>query len=71
MPLGMTPNANWPTPSDEEFPTGIQFQLNGENLGGPDVTTFNIVAGTSGQPFSFTRGEGEEAGVLTLVIPVV
>lgn len=71
MAFGMTPNAAFPPPASEDFPQGLQFQLDGVNLGGADVTTFNVVAGTSGQPFSFTRGEGENAGVVTLVIPVV
>lgn len=71
MPYGMTPNAGFPPPASDDFPQGIQFQLDGENLGGPDVTTFNVVLAGSGQPASFTRGEGENAGVVTLVIPVV
>jgi hypothetical protein len=67
----MAPNAGFPPPAADDFPQGIQFQLDGVDLGGTDVTTFNVVAGSSGQPFSFTRGEGENAGVVTLVIPVV
>lgn len=71
MPFGLTPSAGFPPPASDDFPQGLQFQLNGENLGGPDVTTFNVVAGGSGQAFSFTRGVGEDANVVTLVIPVV
>lgn len=70
MALGMTP-AGFPPPASENFPRYIQIQFNGEDLGGPDATTINFVAGSSGQPFSVTRGEGENAGVITVVIPTV
>lgn len=69
--FGLTPSGAFPPPEAETFPTGLQFQFNGANLGGPDVTTFNVVAGGSGQPLSMTRGVGEDAGVVTLTIPVV
>lgn len=71
MAFGMTPSNGFPPPASDEFPQFIQFQFNGVDLGGPDVTTVNFVAGSSGQPFSVSRGEGENAGVLTVVIPVV
>jgi hypothetical protein len=71
MSFGMTPATNWPVPTSDGFPEFIQFQFNGVNLGGPDADTVNFVAGGSGQPFSVTRGEGENANVITVVIPVV
>ncbi len=69
--FALTPSVGFPPVTPDEFPTGIQFQLDGEDLGGPDVTTFNVVLAGSGQPASFTRGTGEFASVVTLVIPVV
>ena len=69
--FAMTPASGFNPQTAGPFPTGIQFQLNGEDLGLPTVTTFNVVAGGSGQPFSFTRGTGEDADTVTLVIPVV
>lgn len=69
--FGMTASSGFPPPASDDFPRGLQFQFNGENVGGTSFTTFNIVAGTSGQPLSLTAGEGENAGVITLVIPVV
>ena len=69
--FAMTPASGFNPQTAEEFPTGVQFQLDGEDLGGPDVTTFNLVLGGSGQVASFTRGTGVFAGTVTLVIPVV
>lgn len=69
--FSMTPATGFNPQTPDEFPVGLQFQLDGEDLGGPDVDTFNVVQGGSGQPFSFTRGTGANSNVVTLVIPVV
>lgn len=69
--FSLTPSGNFPPPAADGFPQFIQFQFNGVNLGGPDADTVNFVAGGSGQPFSVTRGVGEDANVITVVIPVV
>ncbi len=71
MPFGVTPSSGFPPPASDDFPQGLQFQFNGVNVGGTSFTTLNIVAGGSGQALSLTAGEGENAGVITLVIPVV
>lgn len=71
MAFGMTPSAGYPPPASTDFPQGLQFQFNGVNVGGTSFTTFNIVAGGSGQALSLTAGVGEDAGTITLVIPVV
>lgn len=64
--FALTPASGFPPPTPDDFPTGIQFQFEGENLGGPDVTTINFVHGDS---YSVTRGVGENAGVLTIALP--
>lgn len=68
--FALTPVAGFNPQVPDEFPVGLQFQLNGENLGGPDVDTFNVVLGGSGTVLSFTRGTGEFAGTVTLTIPL-
>lgn len=71
MSFGITPASGWPTPASDDFPTGIQFQFEGVDLGGPDAHTVNFVSAGSGGVFSVTRGEGESAGVITVAIPTV
>lgn len=51
-------------PTGKSFPDFLQFQKDGQNLGGPDVTTVNF-AGTGVQA---TRGTGENASVLTVQV---
>ncbi len=67
--FSITPVTGFNPEVGDEFPTGIQFQLNGEDLGLPNVDTFNVVIGGSGTLPSFTRGTGDTANVVTLVIP--
>lgn len=64
--FGLTPVGGFPPPAPQDFPNFIQFQFDGFNLGGPDADTVNFVAG---ETFSVTRGEGENANVITVVIP--
>jgi hypothetical protein len=61
MGFGMTPATNWPVPTPDDFPTFIQFQEDGVNLGGPDADTVNFTGNVS-----VTRGEGESANVITV-----
>lgn len=61
MGFGMTPATGWPVPTDGDFPTFIQFQEDGVNLGGPDADTVNFTGNVS-----VTRGEGENANVITV-----
>ncbi len=47
--------------ADDGFPNFIQFQLDGVNLGGPDVDTVNLTTGLTA-----TRGTGETENALTI-----
>lgn len=51
-------------PAGKSFPDFLQFQKDGQNLGGPDVTTVNF----TGAGVQATRGTGENAGVLTVQV---
>jgi hypothetical protein len=51
-------------PTGKSFPDFLQFQKDGQNLGGPDVTTVNF----TGPGVQATRGTGENAGVLTVQV---
>lgn len=62
MGFGMTPATNWPVPTPDDFPTFIQFQSAGVDLGGPDADTVNFSTGLTA-----TRGEGESANIITVV----
>lgn len=61
MGFGMIPATNWPVPTPDDFPTFIQFQEDGVNLGGPDASTVNFSTGLVA-----TRGEGESADIITV-----
>lgn len=61
MGFGMTPATGWPVPTPDDFPTFIQFQEDGVNLGGPDADTVNFSTGLVA-----TRGEGENASIITV-----
>lgn len=58
--FSVTPVSNIPPPNAEEFPNFIQFQQDGENLGGPDADTLNFVG------LKATRGVGENSNVVTV-----
>jgi hypothetical protein len=64
MGFGMYPGTNWPVPTPDGFPNFIQFQEDGVNLGGPDADTLNFTGNVS-----VTRGEGENANVVTVDVP--
>lgn len=65
MTFGMTPVGGFPPASADDFPNYIQFQEDGVNLGGPDADTVNFTGNVSA-----TRGEGENANIITVEIPV-
>ncbi len=48
----------------DTFPNFIQFQFNGEDLGGPDADTVNFV----GSGFTVTRGTGDDANTITVTV---
>lgn len=62
MAFAMTPASGWPPEQPSDFPNYLQWQSGGVNLGGPDADTINIVGATA------TRGEGENANVVTIAI---
>ena len=64
MTFGLTPVTGYPPATADDFPNFIQFQQDGENLGGPDADTVNF----TGDGVSATRGEGENAGVVTVTV---
>ncbi len=47
-----------------DFPNFIQFQFNGENLGGPDADTVNFV----GSGFTVARGTGDDENTITVTV---
>lgn len=60
MTWGISP-VEFPPPSSDDFPDFLQWQFEGENLGGADVDTVNVTDGLAA-----TRGVGEDANILTL-----
>jgi hypothetical protein len=66
MGFGMYPGTGWPVPTPDDFPDFIQFQEDGVNLGGPDADTLNFTGNVS-----VTRGEGENANVVTVDVPAM
>ena len=43
--FGMTPVSGFPPAVPDEFPTGVQYQFKGVNVGGTAINTINIVPG--------------------------
>jgi hypothetical protein len=64
MAFGINPSGT-PAPNPEVFPTFIQWQEAGENLGGADADTVN-----TGLGIVATRGEGEDYNVITLTAEI-
>lgn len=64
MSFSITPATGFPPPEAQEFPNYIQFRSEGANLGGPDADVVNFV----GAGVTATRGEGENANVVTVEI---
>lgn len=64
MNFSITPVGPFPPSNDEGFPQFIQFQEEGENLGGPDADTVNFV----GEGVTATRGTGEDANIITVEV---
>lgn len=63
--FAITPAGGFNPPVGDEFPRGIQFQWNGVNLGGPDVTVVNFV----GAGFSVVRGgSGVDEDTITVAL---
>lgn len=62
--FSVTPVGPFPTATDDGFPQFLQWQDEGENLGGPDAETINFV----GDGVSATRGTGETEKVVTVEI---
>lgn len=67
MTFSMTPVTGFPPTTPDEFPQGLQFQYDGTNVGGRDIDTVNFVPGDG---LSVTVGEGENANILTITIPI-
>ena len=65
--FGLTPVSGFPPASPDTFPQGIQFQLEGEDVGDRTVDTVNFVAGDA---LAMSVGSGESSGILTITIPV-
>jgi hypothetical protein len=65
MPLDVQPDVGGAEATPGDMLSFIQFQLNGTDLGGPDVDTVNFRTGT-GTAGTVTRGTGETANVLTV-----
>jgi hypothetical protein len=64
--FALTPSNAYPVPTGE-FPQGLQWQFEGEDVGTRGgIDTINIVAGAA---LSVTVGTGETANVLTIEIP--
>lgn len=59
--FGITPVTNMPAQTAGEFPQYLQFQADGENLGGRDADTLNFGSGLTA-----TRGVGVNANKVTL-----
>lgn len=65
--FSISPVGGFPPAEPTDFPEFIQFQAEGENLGGPDADTVNFTGGAVA-----TRGVGEDAGVVTVnVAPAI
>lgn len=64
--FALTPAIGFPPQTADEFPTGIQFQFDGQNVGGPNITTINFVPGTE---LHLSVGTGDDATTLTITIP--
>lgn len=59
--FSITPVAEFPPASADDFPNYIQFQADGVDLGGPDVDTVNFVGNLRA-----TRGTGEATATVTV-----
>ena len=66
--FGMTPVSGFPPVTPDSFPQGLQFQLEGEDVGDRTVDTVNFVAGDA---LAMTVGAGENANILTITIPAL
>lgn len=60
--FALTPASNTPPVTPQQFPTYLLFRVNGVDVGGPDVTVVDFV----GDGWVVTRGEGENAHILTI-----
>lgn len=60
--FSMVPVSGFNPQTEDQFPTGLQFQNDGVDLGLPTADTLNFGAGTTA-----TRGTGENANVVTVV----
>lgn len=60
--FALTPASGTPPVTSEQFPTYLQFRVNGVDVGGPDVTVVDFV----GDGWVVTRGTGENANTLTV-----
>lgn len=59
--FAMTPAAGFNPQTGEQFPEFIQFQNQGDDLGGPDADVLNFAEGLTA-----TRGTGENENVVTV-----
>lgn len=66
MPYGVAPGlAGFPPVGSNDFPTFLQIQWNGVNLGGPDADTINFV----GAGFTIVRGgSGVDDNTITITL---
>lgn len=61
MNFSMTPVTGYPPTTPDQFPTGIQWQSDGQNLGTRDASTVDFRRGLNA-----TRGTGEDADKITV-----
>jgi hypothetical protein len=64
--FAVTPSQGFTPVTDEGFPSFIQFQALGADLGGPDADTVNFSTGLTA-----TRGTGENEDVITVTAETV
>jgi hypothetical protein len=64
--FSISPAGPFPPPESQDFPRGIQFQLEGVDVGGRNIDTINFVPGAV---LDVTVGVGEDSNVLTITIP--
>ena len=60
--FGMTPVSGYPPAVAGDFPTGVQYQFKGINVGDTSVNTINVVPGPA------TNMTVDEFGVLTITV---
>ncbi len=69
MTFGVTPVTNFPPPTPDEFPGGIQWQLDGVDVGDRTIDTVSFV---SGDTLAMEVDEDNPKRlIITIPVPVV